>query len=452
MNKLLAIMLISIWWSPKIFGSEESASFRSPASAADFQLQFQVEKYELANGLIVLLYEDHSIPIVNLQQWFRVGSRNEEVGFTGIAHLFEHMMFKGTPRYPEGAFENILQANGADFNAFTSHDYTGYHESFPSDKLELMLDIESDRMRNLNINEANLTSEREVVKEERRYRVDNNVRGTLNELVYQTAYRVHPYRWPVIGWMKDLNQITLEKCLEFYKSFYAPNNAVLVLAGDFVPQRAKELVAKYYGPLTREKILVREIPTEPQQMAQRSARIQKQVQSSTFEIVYHIPKLGTDENYPIDLLAKLLGDGPSSRLYKKLVYQTQWADSVYVYADFNKDDGLFRIGVSLKPKMPVARARQAVLDEIANLTKKGLDSLELAKTKSQTISSYISQLKTIEGKAEILAHYEINMGSYRFFFDDIKKYQAVTPSQVSEMLKKYFGPQQASVITVDPQP
>ena len=223
-------------------------------------IKFPVEKYQLNNGLTVLLHEDHSVPTISYHTWFRVGSKNEEPGYTGIAHLFEHLMFKGAKRYTGKEFDRILQANGAVNNAFTSYDYTGYYENLPSDKLELAVDLESDRLVNLQVNAENLVSEREVVKEERRVRVDNSVGGFLSEMLYATVFKVHPYRWPVIGWMQDLDQIDLKKCREFYGSYYAPNNAVVIVAGDFDTKSAKALIDKYYSHLPASKTLVKTFP------------------------------------------------------------------------------------------------------------------------------------------------------------------------------------------------
>ena len=212
------------------------------------QLKLDVEKYSLKNGLNVLLYEDHSVPLVSYHTWFRVGSKNEKPGLTGMAHLFEHMMFKGTAKFPAEKFDQILQSNGAVNNAFTSNDYTGYYIDAPSDKLEVLMDLESDRMTHLAVTELNLKSEREVVKEERRMRTENSVQGTLFELIFGVVFKVHPYRWPVVGWMEDLNRMKVGDCIAFYEKFYAPNNATLVIAGDISISKTKELVEKYPFP------------------------------------------------------------------------------------------------------------------------------------------------------------------------------------------------------------
>lgn len=224
------------------------AELPTQVSIAD-QIRFPVEKYQLSNGLTVLLHEDHSAPIISIHQWFRVGSANEHPGRTGIAHFFEHLMFKGTPKYPNRELDRQIQANGGTNNAFTTRDYTGYYENMPSGKLELILDIESDRMRNLGFDEKEIKNEREVVKEERRYRVENNVYGYLHENVFETVFRVHPYRWPVIGYMRDLNATSIDDLKEFYRVFYAPNNAVLVITGDFKSSQAKSLIEKYYAKI-----------------------------------------------------------------------------------------------------------------------------------------------------------------------------------------------------------
>jgi zinc protease len=248
--------------SPDKSVSQELTQGRVPASFSQ-SIRFPVEKFKLANGLTVLLNEDHSAPIISYHTWFRVGSKNEEVGYTGIAHLFEHMMFKGAKRYTGEQFDRVLQANGGVNNAFTTHDYTGYYETLPGSKLELVADIEADRMENLQITPENLTSERDVVKEERRFRVDNNPGGVLREALYGTAFKVHPYRWPVIGYMEDISRIDVAKANEFYRTYYAPNNAVLVISGDFDKAEAKRIVEKYYGAIKSQEIPQRPRPPEP---------------------------------------------------------------------------------------------------------------------------------------------------------------------------------------------
>jgi zinc protease len=415
------------------------------------QIRFPVEKYTLPNGLTVLLHENRTAPIVSYQTWFRVGSKDEEPGYTGIAHLFEHMMFKGAKRYTGEQFDQLLQANGATNNAFTSHDYTGYYINLPSSKLELAIDIESDRMESLRINPDNLKSEREVVKEERRFRVDNNPMGVLRETLYGTAFRVHPYRWPVIGYMADLDNITLEKANEFYKTFYSPNNAVIIVSGDFNSAEVKRLVAKYYGHMKAQALPDRRRPVEPAQNAARSQTVQRDVQTTQFAISYHTPKAGSDEAYALDLLANIMGQGPSSRLYQRLVYKDQVATSATAYNLTLQDSGLFQIFVTLKPGSSLDQAQKSVLGEMWRPRNLVVKADELQKAKNQVMKSYVDGLKTAHGRAEALAINEIQFGDYEQLFRDLEKYNQVTAEQIRQVADKYLAPEKLTLTILRPQ-
>lgn len=439
--KLAAFLVASGLWTASAWSADLGAL-----------IWFEVEKYHLGNGLTVLLHEDHSVPTISYHTWFRVGSRDETPGYTGIAHLFEHMMFKGAKRYSGKEFDRLLQSNGAVNNAFTSFDYTGYYENLPSDKLELVMDLESDRLVNLQISEENLKSEREVVKEERRVRVDNSVMGHLREVLFATVFKVHPYRWPVIGWMKDLNRIDLAKSREFYGSFYAPNNAVLVIAGDFDSSVAKELIKKYYGPLkASETLKKRAPPSEPEQRGYRFQKIKKDVQNSTFALAYKSSAAGQSDSYTLDLLANILGQGESSRLYRKLVYKEQIATSTGASNYTPADDGVFQIFVSLKPNGDFEQAKKSVLGEIFRVRNNPVSERELQKAKNQIMKGYVDSLKTVDGKAYSLALNEILFGDFEVLFNDLANYSRVTPEQILKAAQKYLTIDRANVVLVEPK-
>lgn len=436
------------------FAKENPPPVSAPAASGDdvgALIKFSVEKYQLPNGLTVLLHEDHSTPTISYQTWFRVGSKNEQPGFTGIAHLFEHMMFKGAKRYSGEQFDLMLQANGATNNAFTTQDYTGYYENLPSSKLELVMDIESDRMENLQITEDNLKSEREVVKEERRFRVDNNPMGILREALFGTAFRVHAYRWPVIGYMADLNNITLEKANEFYRTYYAPNNATLVIAGDFDSAAAKRLVEKFYGGIKAQTIPESKIPPEPRQTSARSQYISHDVQTTQFALSYPTTKAGTDESYALDLLANMMGSGMSSRLYQRLVYKEQNVATVAAYNLTLQDSGQFQIYVTMKPGQNFATAERAIMGELWRPRNILVKPDELQKAKNQVMKSYVDSLKTIHGKAEALAMNETLFRNYDELFKDLDRYNKVTPQQIRDVAKKYLGPGQVTLVVLKPK-
>jgi zinc protease len=426
----------------------------APAVATDVtdvtQVRFTVEKYKLANGLTVLLQPDNSVPTIAYHTWFRVGSKNEEVGFTGIAHLFEHMMFKGSKRYDGKQYDLLLQGNGAAFNAFTTHDYTGYYINMPSSKLELVMDMESDRMVNLQLNQPNLDSEREVVKEERRMRVDNNPAGVLTEGIFDTVFKVNPYRWPVIGYMHDIDAISLQKAQQFYRTYYAPNNAVLVIAGDFNPTQAKRLIEKYYGALAAQPIPELKVQTEPEQKGQRESTIHRRFQNILWSLAFPIPEVGSQDFFALDLISNILGHGSSSRLYKKLVYQTQLASRASASTFGMQKPGIFEILVSLKGDADMQKVQEAVFNQIWKLRNQLVDDKELLKAKTQAMKDFVDGLKTSQGRAESLAFNEVIFGNYENLFSDLQRYNAVTKEQIKDVATKYLNQWQRNIVRLQP--
>ena len=424
-----------------------------PAGDLGAQIKFQVEKYKLPNGLTVVLHEDHSVPLISYQTWFRVGSKNEEPGHTGLAHLFEHMMFRGAKRYSGEQLDTLLQANGATNNAFTTDDYTGYYENLPSSKLELVIDIESDRMQNLKIDAETLKAELQVVTEERRMRVDNNPMGVLREALFGTAFRVHPYKWPVIGYMKDLEpaNVTAPIAQAFHKMYYAPNNAVVVVAGDFDSSAAKKLIEKYYLSLPSQEISNRPRSMEPALTAPRSQFITKSVQTMQFVLAYQTPKNGDDETYALDLLANIMGEGDSSRLHQRLVYKDESATSVNTYNQTLQEAGLFQVYVTLKPGVSYQKVERAVMGELWRPRNLVVSDEELQKAKNQVMKQYVDGLKTVHGRAEALALNETLYGDYSMLFKDLERYNRVTKEQIKAVAQKYLAPERATLVVLKPE-
>jgi zinc protease len=445
LRALLAVVVV--FMVNGAFGLENAVAPVANTSDIGSQIRFPVEKYTLPNGLTVLLAEDHSVPIISYHTWFRVGSKDEEPGFTGLAHLFEHMMFKGAKKFTGEQFDQLLQANGASNNAFTTYDLTGYYENLPSAKLELVVDLESDRMASLQVTPDNLKSEREVVKEERRFRVDNSPAGILREALYGVAYRVHPYRWPVIGYMNDINNITLEKAQEFFRQYYAPNNAVVVVSGDFNSSDAKKLIEKYYASIPRQEIKRRERPQEPLVASPRVQTVVHDVQNTMFAFGYHTPKAGEEDGYALDLLANILARGTSSRLYKRLVYKDQLATSVNVFNYTKQDNSLFEIHVSMKPKQDGLRAQKAIYGELFRARNQLVAPEELEMAKNQTMKDYVDGLKTAYGRAEQLETNEVLFGDYSRLFSDIDHYNRITAEQIRDAARKYLV-QERSILAV----
>jgi len=415
------------------------------------KLRFPVQKKVLPNGLTVLLYEDHTVPTVSYHTWFRVGSKDEEPGYTGIAHLFEHMMFKGGKRFPGTEFEKMLQGNGISNNAFTNYDYTGYYEDLPSSKLKLVIDFEADRLENLQISEENLKSEREVVKEERRMRVDNSINGVLNEAIWSTAFKVHPYKWPIIGWMKDLNAIDLERCKKFFATYYSVSNAVIVVAGDHNSNQTMDLITKYYGHLPKVVVPKPALAQEPKQIEERKVTIKRSAQTEHVVIGYHISRQGEPDSFALDLLSNILSEGDSSRLYKRLVYNDQIATNVAGASLTPQDPGLFEIFIELKPGVSHTKALAALYDELNLVMKSKVKTSEIEKARNQIMSHWVSSMKTVHGKAQSLALNEIITGSFENAFDDLIKYEKVNALDIQRVAQKYFAPKNRTVIVLVPE-
>jgi zinc protease len=432
-----------------------SLAFASPTWAAAPQelekaIQFPVEKYQLKNGLTVLLHPDSSIPEVSVQTWYRVGSKDEVPGRTGLAHFFEHMMFKGTKKFGKDTFGKFLNSKGAETNASTSEDFTDFYINLPSEHLELALQIESDRMRNLNLDPKDVTSEREVVKEERRMRYDDSVEGGVHEKMSELMFTNLPYHWLPIGSMTDLNSASQEDLKAFYKTYYSPNNAVLVIAGHFQTEDAKKLVDKYYASLPREEIHRPEIKPEAPQSKERRAVIDREAQAPSVAIGYRTPDVNSEDNYALDLLAIVLGQGHSSRLYKQLVYKKEMALSTYADSWNEILSGRFMVGASLKPKADPEKALALIEEQVRTLRDKVVPQKELEKARNLFLKDYVEGLKRVSGRAHTLASYEILFNDHTRIFSDLKKYQGITPEDLRRVAKAYLQPSQRNIIVVHP--
>lgn len=465
--KQKSLLIVGLCFSLSAFGQALTPPLQSPktlleekqpvgaikgwAPAAPIKLSLPVTKFTLKNGLTVLLHEDHAVPMISYHTWYRVGSRDEYPGVTGAAHMLEHMMFKGAKKYDGKAFDRIIHENGITNNAFTSNDYTGFYENLPSSKLELVMDLEVDRMSSLLLNPSDLKSEKEVVAEERRWRVDNNPMGLLRELMMGTLFKIHPYKWPVIGHMKDIAQYDVEKLRYFYSTYYVPNNAVLVIVGDFKTSKIKSMIEDYYGKLPFREVPRREYTMEKTQTVGRSALLRKDVQNTSYVIAFQGPRTGDPDMYPLDLAANILGNGTSSRLHRKLVYNMQEATSAYAYNYSMKDHGVFAIGVNLKPGLEKEKTLGVVFNELYKMRSQKVTEKELAKAKTQLLKDQVDSLKTMDGKARALAVNEIVTGSYESLFSDLEKYQAVTAEDIQRVSAKYTQPAQRSIITLEPK-
>lgn len=429
--------------------AQQLPAVSSPVVKDIVKINLPVHKYTLKNGLTVLLYQDNAIPMISYHTWYKVGSRDEYKGVTGAAHMLEHMMFKGAKKYSGQDFERILHENGIVNNAFTNYDYTGFYQTLPSSKLELMMQVEVDRMSSLLLKEEDLLSEREVVKEERRWRIDNNPMMALFEYTMGTVFKMHNYKNPVIGTMKDISNFNVEVLRKFYETYYVPNNAVLVLAGDIKINEAKRLIEKYYGGLEMKPLPERNYAKEPAQKVQYNAKLKKDVQAVSFNLAFQSVPQNHKDMYALDLICQILGSGSSSRLYKKLVNGKEIATSSSC-SHFNmQDHGVFNIHVSMKPGLPMDEALNTVYYEVYNLRNTPVKDSELEKAKTLSIKSIVDSLKTIDGKARALATSEITTGSHDAILNDIQKYQMITVKDIKETAAQYLNQNQRSIVSLE---
>ena len=414
------------------------------------QSLFDVQEATLSNGLRVRLLANHQTPVVSLYTFFQVGSRNERPGITGISHLFEHMMFNGAKKYGPKMFDRVLESNGGRSNAYTSTDMTVYYEDFAAEALETVLDLESDRMRSLRINDEALTSERQVVMEERRVRVDNDITGTMDEELGTLVWKAHAYRWPVIGWMKDIENITRKDCEQYFRTYYAPNNAVLYICGAIDPKKTLALVRRYYGDIPKGPKPEPVVNAEPEQKGERRAQVRHPAQSPAVMMAFRGPSAREEDTFILDIIQYALTKGEGSRLVKKLVYETQLAISVMVDWGWRVDPGAIIIYLELKPDSDPAKVEQSLYAELARVASEGLTERELQKAKNNLRADHLRELATNTGRAHAMGHYEALLGSWRDGLSLPSLYAATTNEQVKAVAAKYFNPDRRSVVTLLP--
>ena len=415
------------------------------------QINFPVEKFTLDNGMTVLISEDHSAPVVTYQVWRKVGSKNERPGITGISHLCEHMMFKGSKNVGPEEHSRIIQANGGIDNAGTSFDYTMYWERIANDKLELAINLEAERQKYLNPTQETFSSEREVVKEERRMGVDNSPYGLLFEQILNSTFAAHPYHWHVIGFMSDLDNITLNDLKEYYRVYYAPNNATAVIVGDVNPKEVMKLMHKYYDDVPSQPPPPKVGTVEPEQIGERIAYVHKIGQMPAFMVSYHIPEFGHADIYPLRVAAQILFNGQSSRLYQKMVYQDQSALTVAGDCFYLQDPGLFFTFAIMQPGHTAEEGEKTLFEQIDKIKTEPVDPKELQKAKNQLESEFVFGLQSVSDKGEQMGYYQNTLGDYAKLFGEANKYQAVTAEDVMRVAKKYFDTNNRNMVVLVPE-
>jgi len=426
------------------------AASGTPA-AASRPPKFQYQITTLPNGLTLVLSEDHSTPIVHVNLTYHVGSKNEKPGRTGFAHLFEHLMFKGSKNVQPEAHTSMLASIGGQSNAYTTDDETVFWETVPAQYLPLTLWLEGDRMATLRIDKDTFESEREVVKEERRMRIDNQPYGRLNEIIYDQAFTVHPYKHATIGSMADLEAASVEDVRDFYQTYYVPANATLVLVGDFDPPQAMQLVGQYLGRVPRaEKPVPRDIPQEPPQTKEKRVTLQAPWPLPAVVVAYHVTKDGNPDSYPLHIAAKVLSDGQTSRIYKKLVYEKQMAVAAFGNANLIEDPNLFYAVAIVQPGHATEEVTAALIAELDRLKTEPITDHELQRTKNQFARDYIFGRLSNQQKAGQLSHAVVIHGDIRTADGEFDIFQNITIGDVQRVARTYFRPENRLVLTLMP--
>ena len=407
------------------------------ASAQSNKIDFV--EYDLDNGLHVILHQDNSTPIVGVTMMYHVGSKNEVVGKTGMAHFFEHLLFEGSENIGRGEFDKYIENAGGVLNANTSQDRTFYYEVLPSNQLELGLWLESERLLHAKVEKIGIETQREVVKEERRQRYDNTPYGTILEETFKRAYTEHPYRWTPIGSMEDLNAAKEEDFMEFYKTYYVPNNAVLSIAGDIDIPTTKKLISKYFKDIPKG--------TKPMYIPEvKSTMLETEVRDTVYDNIqlpavvqaYRVPANGDDDSYAVELLSKLLSQGESSRLQKSLVDEKQLALAVGAFPLGTEHPGITLAFCIANMGVDPKTAEEAMDAEIAKVQSELISNEELQKLKNQVEAEFVSGYTRVVGIAESLANYHMYKGDANLINTEIEKYLKVTPQDIQRVAKKYF--------------
>ncbi len=434
-----------------------AAAIAAPLSAQEKSPEIRPPKLEftqhkLANGLQVILLEEHEVPVINLQVWYHVGGKDEQPGHTGFAHLFEHLMFKGSAHVGADEHSRIIEAIGGFDNASTYDDYTNFFETFPSNYLERMIWLEADRMGSLNVDETNFKSEREVVKEELRVRVENQPYGHLEQDLRAAAFTVHGYHHTAIGSKEDLDRATLEDVRAFFNTFYKPNNATLIIVGDFNSTQALGWAKKYFEgiPASAGSIPRRDTPEPPQ----TEERIVKKSYSNTplpaVVIGYKVPARFSPDAYPLDLASNILAGGESSRLYQTLVYKEQIAVQSAGFGNFTEDPNLFWAYAIMNQGHTAEEGEKAVVAVLDELKAEPVGAKELEKAKNQEISGFILGRNTDEEKAVALGAAAVVGKNPDLVNTELDRYLKNTAADLQRVAKEYFVPQRSTVLIVTP--
>lgn len=411
--------------------------FLSVSSYAQMKVD-DVKTFSLENGMKFLVVEDFSIPNANMYLFYKVGSRNEYQGITGLSHFFEHMMFNGAKKYGPKVFDQVMEFNGGANNAYTSQDLTVYTDWFPASSAEAIFDLEGDRISSLSIDPEMVESERGVVLSERRTGLENSPWRNIIQSVQATAFSEHPYHWPVIGYEDDMKNWTQGDLERYFKTYYAPNNCVVVVSGAMKFEEVKRLAKKYLGPIPEQAAPPKIHINEPKQTGERRITVQKDVANPYLVIGYHVPEAKHKDYYALSILSSILSSGKSSRLYSSLVDEKQLSTMVSTSYDETFDPNLFYFYTSANKDVDEVDIEMAIYEELDKIKTSGITEKELQKIKNQKLMEFYGQIETINGKSNNLGTYELFFGDYKEMFEAPENFDKVTIADVQNVANKYF--------------
>lgn len=432
--------------------SLRSNSPKSPQLIAElpFGPTLRVKRYALDNGLRMLTLLDRAAPVVSYHTWFAVGSRNEQKGKTGLAHLFEHLMFNQTSNTPKGQFDERIESAGGETNASTWTDWTHYHTELPASELRVIMELEADRMHNLVLRPPQVRSEKDVVANERRFRVDDDVEGETHELMYRLAFKRHPYGHPTIGSMRDIKGFTPRDCEHFYRTYYAPNNALLVVAGDFDEKRLLGEVQRLYGTLPRAPLPPPPKVVEPEQKAERVKKLRRPTPTPKLALGYHAPAFGDADYSALSLLNELLFVGRSARVYQRLVRKAELAAEVHAGIAPFVDPGLFDIWVTLQPGARIGKTLAVLDEELDRIAQKRVSERDLARVKTRAELGFLMAMETSAGKAEQIGFYETVLGDAGKLMQRLDEFRAISAEDVLRVAQRVLDKNKRTRVEVLP--
>jgi len=424
----------------------------APLQAAVRPPKLQYTISTLPNGLRVILSEDHSTPIVHVSVWYHVGSKNERPGRTGFAHFFEHMMFKGSKNVEPESHTSIIASVGGRSNAYTTEDETVFWQTLPAQYLPLALWMEADRMATLRISDADFRREREVVKEERRMRIENQPYGRLSEIIYDNTFIAHPYKHPTIGSMVDLEAATVDDVREFHHTFYVPENAVLTVVGDFDTAQATQIVNQYFARVPKAaRPVPRDIPQEPPQTKERRVVVEEAWPLPAVVVAYHVTYDGHPDSYPLHITSKILSDGQSARIPRELIYNKRLALTAFGQGNITEQPNLFYAVAIVQPGQKPEAAEQALIAEFDKLKREPVTPTELQRAKNQFARDYIVGRESNQDKALHLAHAAVIHNDIRTADGEFDIFTDITAADVQRVAKTYFNETNRTVLYILPK-